>query len=334
MIAENRNDFFDIIKGALIILVVFGHSIMLKIERYGWRSDYAAQGIMCWMYIFHMPLFIFISGYFSKDQLKMRNKAFKGLLIPYLIAQIAYGIYYAVAHHDYTYLANIFYPAMSMWYMLALFIWRILIPDLLRIKHILLLAMLLNLTTATFVGMDNTMALQRTVGFFIYFVLGYYADEALIEKIRMIPRSLAIVFLIVEIVIIVKIVYYMQGGDHIFKVFTHNVYISRFSDILLDVLVYFVAFVCSVITSCFFIAAMPRKNSGLSAIGRRSLFIYLPHSLFLIIYFDVLKWFSLDFSWIVTGVFGVGIIAICSSKIFSEFIEKGLCHISAWVMKK
>lgn len=67
---KERNYLFDNLKFLLIVLVVFGHSL----EEISLAQDYAI--IRAWIYSFHMPAFVFISGYFSKvyDGAKVREK--------------------------------------------------------------------------------------------------------------------------------------------------------------------------------------------------------------------------------------------------------------------
>lgn len=72
---KQRDYFFDNIKGFLIILVVFGHAIQYLAFK---RNSPALLGLFMLIYSFHMPLFIFISGFFSKktNSLKLINLAF------------------------------------------------------------------------------------------------------------------------------------------------------------------------------------------------------------------------------------------------------------------
>lgn len=57
---KERNYLFDNLKFLLIVLVVFGHSL----EEISLEHNYAI--IRAWIYSFHMPVFVFISGYFRK----------------------------------------------------------------------------------------------------------------------------------------------------------------------------------------------------------------------------------------------------------------------------
>lgn len=73
---SERNHYFDLLKGVAIILVVLGHSIQIL------DVDYYGNPVFRLIYMFHMPLFIFISGYFlypSVQKLSLSN---------YLVKQI------------------------------------------------------------------------------------------------------------------------------------------------------------------------------------------------------------------------------------------------------
>ena len=58
-ILSNRDPFLDNAKILLILLVVLGHILLLDKGR-------ASVTSIEWIYSFHMPLFVFISGFFTK----------------------------------------------------------------------------------------------------------------------------------------------------------------------------------------------------------------------------------------------------------------------------
>ena len=90
MAITNKKYFIDNIKVVLIFLVVFGHLI----ERYIDTSN-TLMGIYMFIYIFHMPLFVYISGYLSKNINKSNKIFLKNLLIPYIFLNI---IWYVLAY--------------------------------------------------------------------------------------------------------------------------------------------------------------------------------------------------------------------------------------------
>ena len=47
---------------------------------------------MQYIYLFHMPMFAFITGYFTKNTEKARNSAVRNVLVPYIFWQLLYII--------------------------------------------------------------------------------------------------------------------------------------------------------------------------------------------------------------------------------------------------
>lgn len=87
---KERSLLFDNIKTVLIILVVLGHAL----EEISLEHEYGI--IRACIYSFHMPAFIFISGYFSVGggaQTKVKKLLLiVGYLISYLIPFMSYGL--------------------------------------------------------------------------------------------------------------------------------------------------------------------------------------------------------------------------------------------------
>src|SRR5699024_7088725 len=86
-----RKAYFDTANVLLIIFVVFGHILQpFTGELSGIDTLYM------WMYTFHMLAFIFLAGFFAKGSGNKQYilKLAKKLLLPYIIFQILYTIYY------------------------------------------------------------------------------------------------------------------------------------------------------------------------------------------------------------------------------------------------
>lgn len=86
---KERSLLFDNIKTVLIILVVLGHAL----EEISLEHEYGI--IRACIYSFHMPAFIFISGYFSGGGMQTKVKKLLLIveyLISYLIPFMSYGL--------------------------------------------------------------------------------------------------------------------------------------------------------------------------------------------------------------------------------------------------
>ncbi|MBQ0142094.1 MAG: acyltransferase family protein [Prevotellaceae bacterium] len=127
---KKRDVSFDILKGILIYLVVLGHSISFLEGENCWRNTLFNS-----IYIFHMPLFIFVSGYFyypsafcKTDFIK--KKAIR-LLVPWfywssLTLVITFCLFDISISNGYDLLDLIFRTYTSYWYLICLFVLSIL----------------------------------------------------------------------------------------------------------------------------------------------------------------------------------------------------------------
>jgi len=127
-------------RGIGILLVTFGHSIPLK-------DAYPA--IYNFIYSFHMPMFFFLSGFFStklleinsiNDWLKNLSRSTLRLVIPYFVISFSYGlIKYYIPHmvkrpflwEDFLYVLTIYplsNPALFLWFIYLIIIMRIFTP--------------------------------------------------------------------------------------------------------------------------------------------------------------------------------------------------------------
>ena len=172
-----RDYSFDNMKVLLILLVVFGHAL----EEFGTKGTLGL--IRAMIYSFHMPLFVFISGYFSKSDAKP-EKLFKTTLLPFMIFNTAWLIYQGNAINK----INFFKPQYVFWYLMSLFFWRVSIKYMDKIRGIVILSFIVGLYCGCVTEADRFLSISRTLCFFPYFVLGYKCREEIVDKLRKIPK--------------------------------------------------------------------------------------------------------------------------------------------------
>lgn len=121
---DNRRDtLIDALKGTAIILVVLGHAIQYNL------TDFDSNIIFKIIYSFHMPLFMFLSGYLSfnikKFDVNFLVKKFKSLVIPFVLWYIiSYWVQkYYVSVNFIEYITRwIKSPDYGLWFLWVLFL--------------------------------------------------------------------------------------------------------------------------------------------------------------------------------------------------------------------
>lgn len=176
--AANKRDYlFDNYKVLLILLVVMGHFI----EPCYQNNEFLYT--LKWLIVsFHMPAFIFISGYFSKRVLKF-SVILKKLLIPYIVYEFVYYFFYIFILHKETGL-YLLYPKFSLWYLLALFAWRAVTPLVKKCPHYMWLSVAAGLLIGCSDLANNFLSLPRILYFYPFFLAGMNFDRSILIKFQ------------------------------------------------------------------------------------------------------------------------------------------------------
>lgn len=91
-----RIDYIDIAKCFAILCVVIGH--VLCYDLYGFEHAWKESALMQFIYSFHMPLFIFLSGIVSVTMIERKNllrdimKRGRTLLVPFVVVGGIYSL--------------------------------------------------------------------------------------------------------------------------------------------------------------------------------------------------------------------------------------------------
>ncbi|WP_426350177.1 acyltransferase family protein [Alloiococcus sp. CFN-8] len=273
---SRREPYFDNLKGVLIILVVLAHFL----GKGNVKESVMLQSTILFIYSFHMPLFAFVSGYFSKNVHKSKKSALEDLLIIYVIAEASWAIFNLVVYGDDYYIRNIFMPGYSLWYVVALFLWRVTLKSFIKIKGAILISALLSaLIMLISSPSEIILGLERVVGFHIYFLLGYYCNENAIERIKKIKASLA--FAILALMFVATYVFLSFGIlDFTLskEVMMHQLSIQSFPSIALGLSVYLLAIPLALGIGVLILAVVSESESFISSIGRDTLPLYLSHT--------------------------------------------------------
>ena len=278
---EGRNYLFDNIRGILIFLVVMGHLL-----RHEMGVSNFIKAIYFFIYLFHMPAFIFITGYFSKHIDKCRRKAVQGFFLPYIVINTFFWGYEKFILRGEHEAFRVLTPQWGMWFFLAVFVWKMLLTDFVRIRFILPLSIAVGLLSGYSSEFGSKLSLARILAFLPFFLLGFYMNETHIDKIRKIPKFICSLIIVcyagISYVVVRKDIFSM--GNFYMKECYDNLTNVMISGVFTRMYIYVSA---TIITFCL-INLLSTKKTFLSTIGKNSITVYVIH-LFIIMNLDEIE---------------------------------------------
>ena len=274
---NERSYLIDNLKGLMIVFVVIGHFFDI------WASKYFnIRFIYTFIYLFHMPCFVFISGYLTKDPEKSRGNAFEKLLVPYIVMSVLWKTYctiFSIVLHGYSSKLlsfSILNPAYGLWYLQALFIWRYFLKDILRIKYALWVSISLSLLVGTVNEFGTVLSMSRVIVYLPFFLAGYYVrqNNYLPEMLSM-PKKHA--WVIVFITGCVALLLSLQSNSLFRYLFYYNSYrLLGLNDVVGIITRAMTLFVGLMMTAALF-NILPDKETKLVQVGRNSMVVYIGH---------------------------------------------------------
>ncbi len=169
----NRSNYWDNIKGILILLVVFGHVLLEQSADGG-----TAKTVLLCIYMFHMPAFVFVSGYFGKSERSHSFEAIMKLLFLYFVCNSLMGFWKGFDT------PMMLTPLYSFWYLLAMIAWRVSAHRIAKVKEIRVILFAIAVFIGFYPGIDNTLAMARILAFYPFYMAGYRMESEKIEKFR------------------------------------------------------------------------------------------------------------------------------------------------------
>ena len=310
---KNRFNIIDNIKGILIFKVVFAHFLFNHSSKF---KDSLTHKIVNFIYCFHMPSFIFWSGFLSKSENSRSFKSITKLLLIYIIFNYIHGL---ILYKYKNYILYIFFPYNSYWYLLCLIYWRFSIKYFANQYFPITFSFIISLLVGFLSEIGNKFSIKRTLSFFPYFIIGYKFSKKNFEKLLLLRnRSYFILFFLILLVIHLTLKY------SIFIEVNHSMMNNDYINYKEDIKIRIILFIYSFLIILIMMLIIPNKNIFLlTKIGKNSLYIYLFHRIFTIIIdfevFSQLKYNSYIIQYSI--IFSILIILIFVSDFFSKIIR-------------
>ena len=310
-----RIPLWDNARFGCIVLVVMGHAI----QRQTLDSDNALI-LYLFVYAFHMPAFAIISGYFSKASpptTRQMRRILTDIVLPYVIFETIWSLVQFLVEGRPVF--NPTQPSWTLWFLLALAIFRLVLPYLVLVRWPLAWAVLLSVGVGYLANVDSTFSLSRAIGILPFFVLGWQLRQGnLVDRWRDLRaavwgwRALALgVFAAWLLVVVLNIQAFRE---------IHLQHWFFYDDSYLDIgaptwwagLVRLGLILLAVLLSAAFFALIPRRETFFSAFGQATMYVYLLHSfvLYPLRESGVLRDDHASATWLLTMVFASTAIAI------------------------
>lgn len=166
-----RDDRLDSIKASLIFLVVFGHIIEAAAP-----GSASLSRLYDFLYLFHMPAFIFLNGYVIKERYSVNYQSiFYKLIIPFVALSLLYEIVEFMINHDASSYIKNGSPNWILWYLYSLIFWRLLTPLFMRLRFALGVSVAISVAVSLVDFDGYAFGIMRTLVFFPFYIAGIQA---------------------------------------------------------------------------------------------------------------------------------------------------------------
>lgn len=282
---KSRDPFLDNARYWVMLLVVVGH-FMTELQ-----DIPVVRGFYTWIYLFHMPVFILISGFTARRYVgdaRQIKRMISTLVIPYLLVESGLEITEMVLAGEPGSL-HVLEPDWLTWFIAALFIWRLTTPIWLAIRWPIPVSIIVSVIGGLAPDGD-VLAIPQVIGFLPFYVVGMHLHRAHFDLlVRPWIRAASIVALVVALVVcqlrhedwVISWLYYRDGySEDPLLAGPFAGMLDRGSLLALGFVLAFAA-----------LALVPQRRAWFSRLGQRTLYCYLLHG-FAILWLDHVGFFE------------------------------------------
>jgi len=318
---KERDPFFDNAKYFAILLVVVGHSLAYL------QDVPLAKGVYLFIYMFHMPLFIVITGYLSRNWTFSGGKARRLITsvgVPYVVFEFAYSIYDWLAGRNALEI-SLLDPYYLTWFLCALFMWRLSTPVWQQIRWPLAVALAFALLSYMS-DLGQTFDIHRVIGLLPFYVLGLTLKPQHFELLKKpIARPIGAVVLACGLGAAFLVMDRMSRSWIYWKHPHEHFNVSNFTGSLMRLAM----FACATLLVAAFLSVMPRKRYWFTGLGAATLYAYLLHG-FVTRLMNFTGWWGLD--WMHTEV-GVTLVAGIALVVGTFLCSKYVVRTMSWALE-
>ena len=265
-----RDPWFDNAKMALVVLVVIGHSWTLLP-----KTD-VNDVLYDFLYAWHVPAFVFVTGYLSRSfrwERARMSQLVRTVVVPYVVFETLLALFRVYVGGET--LDDLFLdPHWPMWYLSALFFWRLMTPVFTRLPGALAvgLAVAASLLAGMFAG--NVLDVARVLGLLPFFVLGLTATP---ERLALLRSRQAKVGAVAVLAVILTLAFWTDTWANTETLYYRAAYGELPGGDLQSMVTRAVLLLVGSVGAGAFLALVPRMSGWFSRMGAWTLVVYLFH---------------------------------------------------------
>lgn len=263
-----RDPWLDNAKMTLVTLVVVGH-FWAVLPDTGFNDH-----LYDFLYVWHMPAFVLVTGYLSRTFAWTRRRLV-GLVttvaVPYVVFESLYALFrlrVGDERFDELYLD----PHWPLWFLAALFVWRLATPLFARHPAAVPVAFAISIVGGIWAG--EQLDLARIVGFLPFFVLGLHATPERLAVLRTGRARLVGAAVLLALLAGAGLVDALADTEWVY-------YRSSYDLIGVDAAAGMLAragfLVAGLVGAAAFLAVVPRRGGWYADAGRWTIVVYLFH---------------------------------------------------------
>lgn len=261
----------------LIVCVFVGNAIEPLIMRMP-----EMKAIFLWIFTFHMPLFVFITGYFARSNLNGAAgiRILKQIALQYIIFQTIYSLLDYLVFRVPGINHSFFIPYLLLWFLVGHLFWRLMMKMFTRfsISHPLLISIVLGFLVGFLPLQGAWLGISRSVVYLPFFVIGYtFSYERfrawLTPFVRYVGVAISMALLVVLYVMSEPInpIWFMNHMTFHELGWTQSGWLALFNRTVI--------YLTQIVASAAFLAWVPIRETHLTNLGKRTLYVFLLHGL-------------------------------------------------------
>ncbi|MFF4649295.1 acyltransferase family protein [Streptomyces sp. NPDC001380] len=269
-----RDASLDNARFLLLVLVVAGHTWSASRTV---QDSTAVRAAYAWVYLFHMPAFVLVSGYLSRGFAARRDQTARlvgGVLVPYVVFTCLYCLFRSEVLGQRHISLDLLRPWYASWFLVALFLWRLGTPLWRSVRHPFAVAVLVALLSGT-TDNGDILSFGRVLQFLPFFVLGLQLRPEHLARLRtrrvraasaaVLAALAAGAYVLVPHVRTLDWLNRDRGYGQLHTTLPHYLAVSA------------ALLACTLAACAAFLSLVPARTAWFTALGTRTMYAYLLH---------------------------------------------------------